>query len=112
MNPQQQPGDPVKHVVLLMFENHSFDQMLGCLKEVYSELDGVDPKKPRVNQADGKEFRQAVTTERQMILDPRQRLIGSWVVQGQECEKIQKNTGIDKKEHSLSSRVLSGRYRT
>src|SRR5438128_1936358 len=27
-------GRPVKHVVLLMFENHSFDQMLGCFKQV------------------------------------------------------------------------------
>jgi phospholipase C len=71
MNPQQQPADPVKHVVLLMFENHSFDQMLGCFKEVYSDLAGVDPKNPGVNQADGKEVRQAPTTERQMILDPR-----------------------------------------
>lgn len=31
-------GDPIKHVVVLMFENHSFDQMLGCFKTV----DGVD----------------------------------------------------------------------
>src|SRR2546425_978034 len=71
MNPQQQPSDPVKHVVLLMFENHSFDQMLGCFKEAYLELEGIDPKKPGANLADGKEFTQAVTTERQMILDPR-----------------------------------------
>src|SRR5437879_2400050 len=59
MNPQQQPGDPVKHVVLLMFENHSFDQMLGCFKEAYLELEGIDPKKPGANLADGKEFTQA-----------------------------------------------------
>ncbi|MDA4120157.1 MAG: phospholipase, partial [Thaumarchaeota archaeon] len=71
MNPQQRPDDPVKHVVLLVFENHFFDQMLGCFKQVYPELDGVDPKKPGVNQADGREFRQAPTTERQMTLDPR-----------------------------------------
>jgi phospholipase C len=70
MNPQQKPDDPVKHVVLLMFENHSFDQMLGCFKQVYADLDGVDPQKPRVNQANGRELAQAETTERQMILDP------------------------------------------
>jgi phospholipase C len=40
MNPQQQPGDPVRHVVLLLFENRSFDQMLGCLKRVYPDLAG------------------------------------------------------------------------
>ena len=32
MNPQQRPDAPVKQEVLLMFENHSFDQMLGCFK--------------------------------------------------------------------------------
>ena len=31
-------SDPIKHVVVLMLENHSFDQMLGCMKEVYPEL--------------------------------------------------------------------------
>ncbi len=71
MNPQQQPGDPVRHVVLLMFENHSFDQMLGCFKQVHADLAGVDPNKPGVNRADGTEFKQAETTERQMLLDPR-----------------------------------------
>jgi phospholipase C len=71
MNPQQHPTDPVKHVVLLMFENHSFDQMLGCFKAAYLALDGVDPKNPGVNLVNGKPFAQAVTTERQMLLDPR-----------------------------------------
>ena len=33
------PGDPIKHVVVLMFENHSFDQMLGACAGV----DGADP---------------------------------------------------------------------
>jgi hypothetical protein len=69
MNPQQRPDDPVKHVVLLMFENHSFDQMLGCFKQVYADLAGVDPENPTVNRVDGTEFKQVETTERQMILD-------------------------------------------
>jgi phospholipase C len=68
MNPQQQPDDPVKHVVLLMFENHSFDQMLGCFKEVYG-LDGVDPKKPGVNQADGKKKQRAIPKLESIIRD-------------------------------------------
>src|SRR5438132_5989981 len=38
--------DPIKHVVLLMLENHSFDQMLGSLKSEYPELDGVDIESP------------------------------------------------------------------
>jgi phospholipase C len=71
MNPQQRPDDPVKHVVLLMFENHSFDQMLGCFKQVNLELAGVDPKMPGVNRMDDTEFKQVETMERQMLLDPR-----------------------------------------
>jgi phospholipase C len=71
MNPQQQPHDSIKHVVLLMFENHSFDQMLGCFKAAYPDLEGVDPKNPGINRVDGAEFKQVQTTERQMLLDPR-----------------------------------------
>jgi phospholipase C len=26
--------DPIKHVVVLLLENHSFDQMLGAMKQV------------------------------------------------------------------------------
>ncbi len=68
MNPQQQPDDPIKHVVLLILENHSFDQMLGCF---YPSVDGINPANPGVNKDDnGKEFKQEPTDERQMILDP------------------------------------------
>jgi phospholipase C len=41
--------DPIQHVVVLMLENHSFDQMLGSLSAVYKDLDGVDPKNLRGN---------------------------------------------------------------
>src|SRR5262249_37235666 len=71
MNPHQQPGDPVNHVVLLIFENHSFDQMMGCCWQVYPGLAGVDPEKHGVNRVNGTQFEQIETTERQMILDPR-----------------------------------------
>lgn len=71
MNPQQRPDDPIKHVVLLLFENHSFDQMLGCFKQVYPGLEGVDPNSPRINKYEDRQFRQEETKERQMILDPR-----------------------------------------
>lgn len=37
---------PIEHVVVLMLENRSFDQMLGALQEVYPDLDGVDPSAP------------------------------------------------------------------
>ena len=69
--PNAASDDPIKHVVLLTLENHSFDQMLGCLKEIYPHLEGVDPANPRVNKDDtGKEFAQKPTRERQMLLDP------------------------------------------
>jgi phospholipase C len=63
--------DPIKHVVLLMLENHSFDQMLGCFKEVHPGLEGVDPSAPRSNRDQaGKDVVQKETRERQMLLDP------------------------------------------
>jgi phospholipase C len=69
--PNEASGDPIKHVVLLTLENHSFDQMLGCLKEIYPQLEGVDPANPRVNKDDrGRAFAQKPTRERQMLLDP------------------------------------------
>ncbi len=37
------PGiDALKHIVVLMMENRSFDHMLGSLKAVNSQIDGVD----------------------------------------------------------------------
>jgi phospholipase C len=41
--------DPIEHVVVLMLENHSFDQMLGSLSAVYKDLNGIDPKNLRGN---------------------------------------------------------------
>ena len=43
--------DPIKHVITLMLENHSFDQMLGCMKEVYPDLEGVDIARDEVHLA-------------------------------------------------------------
>jgi phospholipase C len=64
--------DPIKHVVLLMLENHSFDQMMGALEGVYPDLDGVPDDLPsRFNRSlTGKEIPQAPVTERQIRLDP------------------------------------------
>jgi phospholipase C len=75
MNPSK--PDPIKHVVLLLLENHSFDQMLGSLKAIYPQLDGVDPKTktPKTNSdKSGKVFSQCETTERQMLIDPHHEL--------------------------------------
>lgn len=40
---------PIKHVVVLMMENHSFDQVLGWMKSIYPQLEGVDPSHPQSN---------------------------------------------------------------
>lgn len=69
--PNASAHDHIEHVVVLALENHSFDQMLGCMKEVYPGLEGIDPQNPRSNADDkGKLFQQLPTVERQMLLDP------------------------------------------
>ncbi len=34
--------DPIKHIVVLMLENRSFDQMLGCMQQLVLGLEGID----------------------------------------------------------------------
>jgi phospholipase C len=61
--------DPIKHVVVLMLENHSFDQMLGCCKAIYPHLEGVDQGSPRSNIGlDGIEYRQQESYD--LVVDP------------------------------------------
>ncbi|HWY52027.1 MAG TPA: alkaline phosphatase family protein [Chthoniobacterales bacterium] len=63
--------DPIEHVVLLQLENHSFDQMMGSLKAVFPQMEGVNKDKPGVNYDDKNQpFFQKETQERQVILDP------------------------------------------
>jgi phospholipase C len=65
-------SDPFKHVVLLMLENHSFDQMLGCMTDVYPHLEGVRPNAPNVNRDDqGREYPQHPHVRLQMKPDPK-----------------------------------------
>jgi phospholipase C len=66
--------DPIKHIVLLMLENHSFDQMLGCFQEIYPELDGldVDATNPRFNlDTVGNKIFQVPTDYLQIVRDPK-----------------------------------------
>jgi phospholipase C len=75
--------DPIKHVVLLALENHSFDQMLGGLQEVFPDLEGVSKTAPTPNQnvdSDGTVYFQEPTRERQMRLDPHHEV--DWVTEG------------------------------
>lgn len=68
---QNAQNDPIEHVVLLLMENHSFDQMLGCLDAVHEGLDGIRNAASRSN-TDGKGhvFSPRPTRERQMKHDP------------------------------------------
>jgi phospholipase C len=67
----QTGADAIRHVVVLMLENHSFDQMPGCFTEVYPDLDGIDPAARRENRdSEGRSYPQAETIERIMFLDP------------------------------------------
>jgi phospholipase C len=67
----EMPIDPIKHVVVLMLENHSFDQMLGSFKSVFPDLEGVNPASPRSNlDKDRIAYPQAVTTATAVLHDP------------------------------------------
>ena len=67
------PGrDPIRHVILLIMENRSFDHMMGGLSTVLPGLDGVDPQHPHVNyDASGTPYYQAPSTIRQTASDPK-----------------------------------------
>jgi phospholipase C len=74
--PPNKPGDPVKHVIVLMMENRSFDHMLGGLSEAIPGLDGV-PKvgePARTNRADGKTYKQEPGASRSINYDPKHEL--------------------------------------
>src|ERR1700742_1317664 len=74
------PDDPIKHVVVLALENHSFDQMLGSLKAIYPEMEGVSPDAPNANvDRDGTVYPQRPTEERQMPFDPHHEV--QWVAE-------------------------------
>ncbi|CAB3784605.1 alkaline phosphatase family protein [Paraburkholderia caffeinilytica] len=65
------PKDRIEHVVLLLMENHSFDQMLGCLDEVHTGLDGIRNAASKSNDdGKGNTFFPKATQERQMRHDP------------------------------------------
>ncbi len=74
--PPNKPNDPVKHVIVLMLENRSFDHMLGGLSDAIPGLDGVlPPDQPaRPNRADGRTYRQAPGASRTINYDPRHEL--------------------------------------
>jgi phospholipase C len=65
------PSDPIKHVVVLMLENRSFDQMLGALQASIPELDGVQSPGERANKdLAGREYPQIEGTDDRIDPDP------------------------------------------
>jgi phospholipase C len=71
LSDEKKAADPIKHVIVLMLENKSFDQMLGSLQKIKPELDGVAEDHLHFNiDFDGNKIYQQVTTTIQMELDP------------------------------------------
>jgi len=53
-NPMATPGfDKLKHIVVLMMENRSFDHMLGALKATDARIDGIDGTQSNPDTAGG-----------------------------------------------------------
>lgn len=67
--------DPIEHVIVLMLENRSFDQMLGDFQRKYPTLDGIDPgSPPRREVVDGHPYEQLPTNVRRASYDPNHEL--------------------------------------
>lgn len=71
--------EQIKHVVVLMLENRSFDQMLGDYqnydREEFKGLDGIDAENPiECQDLDGIEYRQSPAASRTIEPDPPQEL--------------------------------------
>src|ERR1700704_1211145 len=65
--------DPIAHVILLLLENHSFDQMLGCFNETYPQIEGVDPTRCNQDQT-GQSFQQQPSRATHVDPDPKHEL--------------------------------------
>jgi phospholipase C len=63
--------DSVKRIILLLLENRSFDHVLGCLKQVYPALDGIDRSAPQSNSYSGHEYQQTPAPAPFLKFDPR-----------------------------------------
>jgi phospholipase C len=62
--------DPIKHVVVLMLENHSFDQMLGFMGLTNPDVNGVDPSRFNINPVDNSKVYQVPITTLSQQNDP------------------------------------------
>lgn len=59
--------DPIKHVIVLMLENNSFDHILGSLTQI-KKIDGVQPDSPYTNNYSGTIYKQ--TADNSPIVSP------------------------------------------
>lgn len=67
--------DPIEHVIVLMFENHAFDQMLGIFRSIYGDVEGVDPRQPHGNRdSTGRQYFQRASDDTVVDPDPRHEL--------------------------------------
>jgi phospholipase C len=62
--------DPIKHVIVLMLENHSFDQMLGFMGKTNPDINGIDETRFNINPTDGSKVYQIPTSVITQQLDP------------------------------------------
>jgi phospholipase C len=70
------PNDPIKHVIVLMLENRSFDHMLGGLSKAIPGLDGVptDGSVRSNSDPDGQTYEQIVGAALALRYDPKHEL--------------------------------------
>lgn len=63
--------DPIRHVIVLMLENCSFDRVLGACQKVKSGIDGVAPgEQPRSNIFENRTYEQTPGASRIVADDP------------------------------------------
>ena len=62
--------DPIKHVIVLMLENHSFDQMLGFMGLTNPDINGVDHNRFNINPLTSLPVYQLPATTVSNQLDP------------------------------------------
>ena len=71
LNEFENTVDPIRHVVLLMMENHSFDQMLGSFQAIYPDVEGINSNIQRFNlDINGNRYLQKECKLTQVALDP------------------------------------------
>src|SRR5438445_2035565 len=67
-------ADNINHIIFLLLENQSFDRMVGCFREVYPDLEGLNsPGSPPYTNRDetGVVYEQKPTETKQVKSDPK-----------------------------------------